>query len=329
MIRVAVTVVFCVLIAACGSRPAATGLYYWKTSLDWSDADTARLSDAGVDRVGLRLFDWGERGEEGPLAVRNAIPASVDVEPVVYVTVAKLEAWTALHDPGAEAGLLLSHVDTALSAAWKGGVPRTYQLDADWTARTKTAWFAVAASFRELVHARKAQFEVTVRLHQYRDRTTQGIPPADRGVLMLYGAGDAVLDPTLVHGYLTSSPYPLPLVPAFPVYSQARQYNGYGRLVALHRLGSDASLPLDALRSDGPDRYTVLKRASLGGRTLLAHDTLAVDRVTAGDLETVSKLPEVLRLRHAAGDRVWVFDYDPQQWEALVHGPLAPRLFPR
>jgi hypothetical protein len=129
-------------LTSCGTpRPSSTGVYWWKTTLDWSADDTARLSRAGVDRVGLRLFDWGVRGEEGPLTVRRAVPADVEVVPVAYVTTARLAAWAAEGhpEPGTAATDLLSAMDRALAPAWPG-TPKTWQLDADWSASTRAPW---------------------------------------------------------------------------------------------------------------------------------------------------------------------------------------------
>jgi len=303
-------------------------MYFWKTTVDWSTADTGRLMSAGVDRVGLRLFDWGGRGEEGPLVVRARILAQITVVPVVYVTVARLQAWA--RDKSLDAPLaareLLNHMDAALQRAWPGK-PREWQLDADWAPGTRASWFAVARAFGVLVHARGGRFEVTVRLHQIKDQATQGVPPADGGVLMLYGVGDAVLDRTVVASYLKGKTYPLPLVPAFPAYTQVRQVNGYGRLVALYHLGSDAELPVADLVAQGTDHYAVVRRSTLNGGVLLAHDQLFIDRVDPTVLADVASMPEVASLRRASGDRVWVFDYDSHGWEALVHGPLASYLF--
>jgi len=317
------------LLFSCGSRPQSAGVYYWKTVLSWSDADTQRLEEAGVRRLGLRMFDWGAQGTEGPLVVRSPVPPSLDVVPVAYVTVDRLKAWADQKPQAAiEAGELLDRMDRVLATAWPGK-PAHYQLDADWSASTRAAWFAVVAAFRDLVHSRGAKVEVTVRLHQYRDRAVQGVPPADGGVLLLYGAGDAVLDRDVVASYVKADDYPLPLVPAFPVYTQVRQLNGYGRLVALHRLGAGTELPLTDLRSTAPGTYDVLRRSELQGRPLMAHDRLLVDVVAPGVLDQVAKWPAVAALRHRAGDRLWIFDYDSEGWEALVHGPLAPNLFPR
>jgi hypothetical protein len=305
-------------------------VYWWKTTLDWSADDTARLSRAGVDRVGLRLFDWGVRGEEGPLTVRRAVPADVEVVPVAYVTTARLAAWAAEGhpEPGTAATDLLSAMDQALAPAWPG-TPKTWQLDADWSASTRASWFAVVAAFRDLVHARGGRLEVTVRLHQYRDRQTQGVPPADGGVLMLYGTGDAVLDPDLVRSYLVGPPYPIALTPAWPAYTQVRQLNGYGRLVALYRIGERGDLPLADLEAEGGGRYRVLRRSTLGDGVLMARDELVVDGVDPAAAAGVAALPGVAGLRDRAGGRVWVFDYDRRSWGALVTGPLAPFLFPR
>lgn len=299
------------LLASCVPQ-GPQGVYYWRTTLDWSDGDTQALAASRTDRVGLRLFDWGERGEEGSLVVRRPLPTQVEVVPVVYVTNARLDRWAADAELVAvhEAKVLFARMDEVLARAWTGR-PTTWQLDADWTARTRAVWFAVAAAFRDLVHERGGRFEVTIRLHQYRDREAQGVPPADGGVLMLYGAGEAVLDPALVSGYLSGPAYPLPLVAAFPAYTQVRQLNGYGRLVALHRLSSDQILPLVDLEPAGVDRWRVVRRSLLNGRALMAHDELIVDRVRPEDLARVAGLPAVMDLRWKAGGRVWWFDYTP------------------
>lgn len=312
-----VTVLLPLLLVSCAPE-APDSIYYWKTTLNWTAADSAALKAGGIERLGLRLFDWGDRGEVGSLAVRSPIPEEWAVVPVVYVTTARLEAWALPGlDAPAEAGRLFYRMEAALARAWPGR-PEVWQLDADWTARTRDSWFAVAAAFRDLVHARGARFEVTVRLHQYRDRDEQGIPPADAGVLMLYGLGDAVLDQALIQGYLRGPAYPIPLTPAFPWYTQVRQLNGYGRLVALHRLGPEASLPLTDLKALEPDRYEVVRRSSLAGRPLLARDVLAIDRVDPEILRRVAALPAVEGLRNAAGGRLWWFDYEP--------GSPVPRL---
>lgn len=309
------SVVSLVFLGAC-SVPAPVSLYYWRTTLDWTDEDSRKLQDAGVDQLGLRLFDWGTRGMEGALMVRSPVPVGLEVVPIVYITTARLEAWATngandgAFDAVSEARTLLDQMDGVLARAWPGS-PLTWQLDADWTARTRDRWFAVAGAFRALVADRGGRFEVTVRLHQYRDRVTQGVPPADGGVLMLYGSGEKILDPALVEAYVRGPGYPIPLVPAFPSYVQVRQLNGYGRLVALHRLGAGGILPLADLEPRGPHRYEVVRRSSFGGRPLMARDVLAIDRVDPEDLARVAALPGVVALRAAAKGRVWWFDYQP------------------
>jgi hypothetical protein len=323
------TALLLILGAGCTDKPVSAGLYYWKTVLDWSSTDTQRLEAAGIGTVGLRVFDWGLRGAEGPLVVRRPLPLSIGVVPVAYVTVARLESWARdpRFQPEAAAAELLGAMDLALSPAWPGR-PRVWQLDADWAASTRDAWFAVVRAVADRVHARGATLEVTVRLHQVRDRNRQGVPPADAGVLMVYGAGDTVLDPASVEAYTKGSAYPLPLTPAFPVYTQVRQLNGYGRLVGLYRL-SAGGVPEADLRPLGGGRWEVFRRTSLDGRPLLAHDTLVVDGVEARALETVWNLPAVAAARRSTGGRIWIFDYDPDTWDETAAGPLGRTLFPR
>lgn len=57
-------------------------------------------------------------------------------------------------------------------------------MDCDWTPATKDRYFNF---LREVKRQQPTVLlSVAVRLHQYRDRTSSGIPPADRGLLMCY-----------------------------------------------------------------------------------------------------------------------------------------------
>ena len=303
---------------SCQPRALIAGVYFWKTTLEVSQANLARWGALPLGQLGLRLFDWGVQGEEGPLHVAGHLPASLTLVPVVYVTTARLDSWATMtpFDELQQARELLQHIDRHLEIAGVG-FPRSYQLDADWTARTRARWFAVVSTFRTLVHGRGATLTVTVRLHQYRDRATQGVPPADDGVLMLYGTGDSVLDPATIEAYVRGPAYPIPLVPAFPTYSQVRQYNGYNKLVSVSRLGSAAELPQADLQKLPSGRFRVLRRSLLGGRPLLQGDELAVDLLDASTLDRARNLPAVAELMRRSGGRVWFFDDDPASWPMI------------
>lgn len=91
------------------------------------------------------------------------------------------------------------------------------QIDCDWTPRTRSAYFRLLSTNKR--ERPELDLSVIVRLHQYRDREANGIPPADRGLLMCYNmppvqqrqTRDAIYDEAILKGYLKAPAYPIPL----------------------------------------------------------------------------------------------------------------------
>jgi len=63
--------------------------------------------------------------------------------------------------------------------------PTEVQIDCDWTGSTKAVYF-------ELLELLQKRFDlsVTIRLHQLKYQNKTGIPPVEKGVLMVYNVGD-------------------------------------------------------------------------------------------------------------------------------------------
>lgn len=108
------------------------------------------------------------------------------------------------------------------------------QMDCDWSKSTKTKYFEFLNSFKKMIGNTK--LSVTLRLHQYKYREKTGIPPADRCMLMYYNMSDLksiktknfILDNEEGLKYIqNTSPYPIPLDFAFPIYSQAVEFSRY------------------------------------------------------------------------------------------------------
>lgn len=101
--------------------------------------------------------------------------------------------------------------------------PNEIQLDCDWTLTTRDAFFA-------LVKALQKNFRVscTIRLHQIKYYEKTGVPPVNKGVLMLYNMSDlkdekqnSILSLKTVEEYINkNTSYPLPLDVALPAFSQ-------------------------------------------------------------------------------------------------------------
>lgn len=236
------------LAAACGrtdgggSRRSA---YYWSTVLDIDSTKQAFIDRHGVNRMYIRYFDVvaGEDGSPVPnatLRFRTGVPEGVEVVPAVYIVNECMAA-----DTTGLAGLIFKRILQMNATNDIGGV-KEIQIDCDWTRRTRQRYFGFLRTLRAMAAERGVKVSATIRLHQL----SEGAPPVDRGVLMMYNTGDftdiscgkPILDMRDAAPYLRHlADYELPLSAAYPIYSWRILFRG-GRYVGImHR---DDDLPV-------------------------------------------------------------------------------------
>lgn len=111
------------------------------------------------------------------------------------------------------------------------------QLDCDWTEETKNSYF-------KLIELLKQDFkiDVTIRLHQIKFKNKIGIPPVEKGTLMLYNVTkigsldyNSILDSKIVRQYVDkNTDYPIKLNVALPVFTQIVIINNKGNVKLLN-----------------------------------------------------------------------------------------------
>ncbi|MTB52360.1 hypothetical protein [Lewinella sp. W8] len=221
-------IILVVAITACQNEPPEPPqptFYHWQTRLAPDSLSRALLAEADADRLYVKAYDliW-ENGRATPTAIlelgdTTGLPPLV---PVIFITQEVIQ-----QQPVNKLPALAKNMAALLQEILGNDFPEV-QLDCDWTARTQVPYFSLLQSLRELFPDKT--ISCTIRLHQYRDRKTQGIPPVDRGVLMAYNVGElaewstenSIIDTTLLKGYLRDQPpYPIPLDPAIAVYDWA------------------------------------------------------------------------------------------------------------
>lgn len=338
-----------------GDRPAtassdavaATGVYYWRTTLLLSNKERAWLADHGIRRVYLRLFDVAMRdGEAMPNAtlqfrdsivasssaasldssvldstivgtVAAVLPDSVEVVPVVYIME---DVFRSVKDVEALAQRVAERVQ-------KMGRTRSFaftelQMDCDWTATTREPYYRFLTALRRELPG--ISLSSTIRLHQL----TQPVPPVDRGVLMVYNTGDfrhprgdhnPILDLRDVKPYLRHlHKYDLPLTAAYPNFSWQLLFSGDEFKGILY--GTDLT-DRSCFRHVGPapgttapDRYEVVAVRSIvmsmGGTTLhvVPGQTVNVWRVAPDALAAVVR--EVEKARPGINTEAIVYHLD-------------------
>ena len=213
--------VLLLLLLACGAEPPPPtyAFYHWESTLD-PPLDLMR--DWNANRLYVKAFDvsW-TAGRAEPSAILETDGTVVaDFVPVIFIT---NEVFT--HPTDGLAGDVLHLLNQSFPYPYA-----ELQIDCDWTAGTREAYFSFLRDLKQLT---EAAVSCTVRLHQYRDRARQGVPPVDRAVLMAYNTGDlnqwdtenSIVDRRIIRGYVRNQPpYPVPLDLAVATYDWAAVY---------------------------------------------------------------------------------------------------------
>jgi hypothetical protein len=308
-----------VMLAACGGRdegpPPERAFYYWRTTFKLSAAERATLTDLGVTKLYVRVFDveWDatERAPRmiGKLTAGEKTPAGIEVVPVVFL---RQDVFTKLD---AKAGATFAKTvwaEVQRRTSLLGASPRELQLDCDWTDTSRDRFFGWV---RDVKRESGVTLSATIRLHQVKYREKTGVPPVERGMLMFYNMGSfsadardrAIFDATAAEKYLARiTDYPLPLDVALPIWSWAVPVRDDRVIDLLQSTDPDELASHDFLIPGGLDRYVATRTAFLHGTLIREGDILKVERMGPADTQAAADLL-VPRLE-AAARSVALFD---------------------
>jgi hypothetical protein len=179
--------------------------------------------------VYLRLFDVDEdRNLQKPIPVAPVtiphIEANFEYVPVVFITQQALVALpdSSLDDLALRICALSEHI-----CKQAGIAPSELQIDCDWTSSNKEKYFSLLRAIKQLPFLQGKVLSATIRLNQVKYQTLNGIPPVDRGMVMVYGMGsiknpgahNSILDAREAKDYLKFiDRYPLPVDIALPIF---------------------------------------------------------------------------------------------------------------
>ena len=215
-------------------EPLKPAFYCWQTTLALSGEQSEYLSSSGCRKIYVKALDVGVDAATGDvvpysqLAVADTAGLSrLEVVPVVFITNETIRRLTDDEKTNWLAEKIAAALVRAGAAGARGRRPE-FQVDCDWTQGTREAFFRLLEKTRNCL-PKDALLSATIRLHQYKFPDQTGVPPADRGMLMLYNTGDidalsetnSIFKPDDANKYLKGAPaiYPLPLDVALPAFS--------------------------------------------------------------------------------------------------------------
>ena len=238
------------LFASCNNREerkVQRSFYYWKTVFNLTSKEKDALQQHNVQNLYVKFFDvvWDE-GKSAAQPIAKSIfqehaPPNTTITPVVFITQEPLQRLDSnkLKELAENISSMLQYMSKKDSLQLSSEI----QLDCDWTATTKTQYFFLLNELKKQPFFENKTVSVTIRLHQLKFITQNGVPPVDKGLLMCYNMGNlrhpqaknSIIDEGELKKYINNlQTYPLPLDVALPIFDwyilfEGEQYKGLVR----------------------------------------------------------------------------------------------------
>jgi len=203
--------------------------YYWQTIFYLSQEEIGLLEKNNVNKLYIRYFDVdvNSEGEVIPKGIIkfNSIPHH-DIIPTIFITNRTFEKASKEEIP-ILVDQLWRKINSMNVSIGKSKISEL-QIDCDWTQKTGPLFFFFLEELKSKIDT-SITLSATIRLHQIKFPRLTGIPPVDRGSLMVYNVGDltdfktknSIFDPIIIEKYLDKlHDYPLELDVAFPIFNQ-------------------------------------------------------------------------------------------------------------
>jgi hypothetical protein len=205
--------------------------YYWKTVFTLTPKERQTLTGLSVQKLYVKFFDvdWDAEKHLAIPAAKTIFsqipPADLTITPVVFITQEPLQN---LDEKGLDSlAINLSTLLTSIAVNNHLSLSGEIQLDCDWTKNTKNAYFYLINALKQQAFFKSKTVSATIRLHQLKFVSQNGVPPVDKGLLMCYNMGNlrhpqtknSIIDEDELKKYINNlDSYQLPLDVALPIF---------------------------------------------------------------------------------------------------------------
>ena len=261
--------------------------YYFKTTGSYKDYEAQLSKDFLKHRIYQKILDIGEMLE--PLAINDVVCGDVENVEVVPTVFIKNNAFS--NPDSVEITKLAQRIVKNLK-----GKPKELQIDCDWTSSTKDNYFYF------LLMVKKANpvltLSATIRLYPFKYKEKMGIPPVDRGMLMVYNVSkmndvatpNAILDFEEAEKYIKGGSYPLPLDLALPIFSQGVVFRDNKMIALLKEFDGAMANTQTYLQKSKDNRYAFVADTVVAGHFFRVGDLLRTEDISNETLEKTAKL---------------------------------------
>lgn len=279
--------------------------YYWQTTFRLSAREVRYLDSLHCQTLYVKFLDLGRSPETGDirpfaqldiadtvgLGGRQIVPTIFITNEVFKNISAEKMDWLAQKTADAVARIA--------QRCPSGSIGSLYQFDCDWTPTTRAAFFSFLQKIVPYLPS-GSRLSATIRLHQYKFPDRTGVPPVERGMLMLYNTGqlddpaevNSIFQPAAARRYLLGAAeyYPLPLDVALPLFSWTLVFRDDVFWKIIPNPSPSAWADTSRFEPTGPQRFRIRQGTFVSGHYLRPDDRLRVESVSPALLQTAARL---------------------------------------
>jgi hypothetical protein len=282
-------------------RVSYKSFYYWKSTLHAADIDTLQMATFGLKRLYIKYLDidWNAIQGAQPRSITQiettALPPNLEIVPTIFIMNRVF-----LNLKSTDLPLLADRLLTQIHS-----IPLPFselQIDCDWSEGSRVRYFEFLKILKEKsVHIKT--LSATIRLHQIRYRAKTGIPPVDRGMLMMYNLlkvsdfndRNSIYETQEAQKYLRKQkPYSLPLDVVLPIWSWAIAYREGKYLHLFNQLNTQKADTLAFLEREKTPFFRVKQDTVFENVYLRLGDKLKIEEVSTAHLKEAAKLSNPL-----------------------------------
>jgi hypothetical protein len=312
--------------------------YAWKTNFNPAHWEIQTLRQWNAKRVYVKYadLDWKDKKGIYPISTTriqaDSLPLDIAIIPVFFIVNRVFTKISAQ-----ETSNLVQYILQQIPQSPNRSIPEI-QLDCDWTASTREKYFLFLQLLKEQIAvqqwAEKPILSATIRLHQVKYRDQTGIPPVDRGLLMLYNfenpskasVHNSIIDPKIAKTYFAPpvAPYPIPLDAALPLFGWGVHFRGLAFQGFLHDFRTANAKESTFLSRVGENIFKVIADTSCYDAYFRRGDWIRTEEATPKVLAQVWDLAQKVIPNDTC--HLVFFDLNAQNLHFYSHEDLYQRL---
>jgi len=273
--------------------------FYWKSTFNVKDVSSRWLDSIPVNKLYIRFFDVDVDANLGPVPVAplTGLPKKLpySLTPVVFIT---NETFLKVKEEKELVDLADKLVNKLLQMSHPHKV-KEWLIDCDWSPKTRSAFFNFCRILDEKTRNNHIELMATIRLDQYKNFESTGVPPVKSGLLMAYNMGalanwetsNSILNEKDATVYLENpKQYPLPLTLGLPFYQWGVVFRDSIFTGLINGLDTSDLADSTRFKKTGENTFEISKNTFLQGFYLYERDKIRIEKVGKNEILSIIHL---------------------------------------